>query len=78
MNFWVNLYSYPHPLTVASCVSECEHVLFVRWTTGHSEDPDTLAPLWPLVTTGLHDVLRSPWYCEVRMPTKRTQRLHVC
>lgn len=26
----------------------------------------------------LHDVIRSPWYAEVRMPTKRTQRLHVC
>lgn len=25
-----------------------------------------------------HDVIRSPWYAEVRMPTKRTQRLHVC
>lgn len=34
--------------------------------------------LWPLVVRGLHDVIPSPWYAEVRMPTARTQRLHVC
>lgn len=34
--------------------------------------------LWPSVVGGLHDVIPSPWRAEVRMPTERTQRLHVC
>lgn len=48
---------------------------------GQPEEPGApvmVVLLWPLVVSGLHDVIRSPWYAEVRMPTKRTQRLHVC
>jgi len=53
-------------------------VLCNCWDSHGSTWPDMGVPLWPLVAGGLHDVIRSPSYAEVRMPTKRTQRLHVC
>ena len=76
---------------VCVCVSERECVcmcVYVRdggalsvlagTVMGQPGAPDMVVLLWPLVVSGLHDVIRSPWYAEVRMPTKRTQRLHVC
>lgn len=76
---------------VHKCVHEgvCMHVgghLCVGWhshgSTRGAPGPRTLfffvVLLWPLVVRGLHDVIPSPWYAEVRMPTERTQRLHVC
>ena len=69
---------------VRVCVCVCVGVGFCAlpvqsWVSRRSPGgPATVVPLRPLVVSGLHDVIRSPWYAEVRMPTKRTQRLHVC
>lgn len=69
-------------MCVCVCVSVFEEMSVVAGTViGQPEEPgapDVVVLLWPLVVTGLHDVILSPWYAEVRMPTKRTQRLHVC
>lgn len=55
-------------------------LLAQSWVNPRSPGPLSffVVLLWPLVVRGLHDVIPSPWYAEVRMPTERTQRLHVC
>lgn len=65
---------------MSECVLQGTSVL-AGTVMGQPEEPgapDAVVLLWPSVVSGLHDVIRSPGYAEVRMPTKRTQRLHVC
>lgn len=69
--------------SVCACVSvywrgSVHLLVHSRVTPGTPGGPDIVVLLWPSVVSDLHDVIRSPWYGEVRMPTKRTQRLHVC
>lgn len=69
--------------SVCSCVSvywrgSVHLLVHSQVTPGTPGGPDIVVLLWPSVVSDLHDVIRSPWYGEVRMPTKRTQRLHVC